>query len=98
MDVRSGDTTSLGAKRVEMEKAEPVKQKPQGSTQDQIATETAAESNGHVSRPRPPRDPRGKKKRRLPPGETPAATTERPPADSSPEPTADKRHVLDVKV
>jgi hypothetical protein len=57
MDVRAADTANLAAQRVEMERLKAVKAK-QGIAEDRIATHTAAEANGDVSKPRPPKDPR----------------------------------------
>ena len=56
MDVRAADTSNIAAKQVEFEHVQPVKGR-QG-LQGRIAAHSTAEANGHVNRPRPPKDPR----------------------------------------
>ena len=45
MDVRAADTSSLAAKRLELEKTRPVTQKDQASMDERLAPKAAAEIN-----------------------------------------------------
>lgn len=58
MDVRAADTTSLAAKRLELEKVRPVVQKKQAfNLSDESAAAQAAEAvNGNPNRSKQPKD------------------------------------------
>jgi len=101
MDVRSADTTNLAAKRLELEKTQPVRPKPGSFPDDRLAAQATVEANGHVTRPKPPKDPRDEKKAgrvsRRPLAKKAPSAPEAAQADASDVDPAE-HHILDVKV
>ena len=96
MDVRAMDTSHLAAKRVEVDHGKPVKEKP-GFVREQIATHTAAEANGQVNRPRPPKDPHEGHESH--PHERPAPDTAIiEDEEVQAQPSDGEQHILDVRV
>jgi len=101
MDVRSADTANLAAKRVELEKVLPVRQKAANTPEEPLTAHAADEASGQSEKPKPPKS--------LSDESEDERRDERSSADSSPEaeqtgPEAQvegdsaEHHILDVRV
>ena len=99
MDVRSADTTNLAAKTAELEKTKPLVHRPLGLAEDVLIAQAPVGTNGHVSRPKPPKDPRQQKKHDHA-AQAPLDQESDEAAEEVEEPTTDEgeeHHHLDVK-
>jgi len=100
MDVRSADTSTQAAKRLELEHVQPVKEK-RGFMQDQMEARAAEEAKDRANRPKPPKDSLSEQGSEYPGGqqaEEQSAAAAEQDSDVSEPPASGEQHILDVKV
>jgi len=97
MDIRATDRTHIASKGIEVERSKPVKGK-QAFMHDAFATRTAAEANGNVNRPRPPKAMQHGEKKENPQGSSEDAAGCKDVGKTETDQVFSDAHVLDVKV
>lgn len=90
MDIRSAESASLAAKRLELERTQPVAKRPKGTAEDRVAADAGVEEETLKNRSKTPEDA-NEEKVDSPDVEDQSAST---PADKS----QSEEHILDVRV
>jgi hypothetical protein len=90
MDIRSAESASLAAKRLELERTQPVAKRPKGTAEDRVAADAGVEEETLKNRSKTPEDT---DEAEIAPPDVEDQSAPAPSDGSNPE-----EHILDVRV